>query len=226
MFAPVKRLRTARTPIVLPERALIPKTAEDDPIDYYFRPLTARLYRARLSLASRLLGTGPFESLLEVGYGSGIFLPELARRAGRVAGVDIHGESARVGEMLQRLGVEADLREASLFELPFEEAAFDALICLSVLEHVVELEPALTEFRRVLRPGGVAVLGFPARNPITDTFFRAAGYDPRELHPSGHRDILGAAHAHPALAVEEVARFPRALPLALGGYAGCRLRAR
>ena len=195
-----RRLTPSSGRLILPPRALVPKTAPDDPVDYYFKPLTARIYRARLRLACSLLGDGPFDSLLEVGYGSGIFLPELARRSRRLAGIDIHGESRRVEEMLSRLGIEADLREASLFEMPFADGEFDALVCLSVLEHITELDAALTEFRRVLRPGGVAVLGFPVRNPITDAFFRAVGYNPREIHPSSHRDILAAARGHKAFA--------------------------
>jgi SAM-dependent methyltransferase len=210
--------------IALPPRRLLPKTADDDPVDYYFKPLTARLYRARLRLAGELLGPGPYESLLEVGYGSGIYLPELARRSRRLAGVDIHGESARVAEMLERLGVAADLREASLFELPFGDGEFDGLVCLSVLEHIRELDAALAELARVVRPGGVLVLGFPVRNVVTDTFFRAVGYDPRRLHPSGHGEILAAARGGAGLSVEREAWFPRFLPLALAGYAGCRAR--
>ena len=198
--------------LALPPRALLPKTAPDDPVDYYFKPLTARLYRARLRLAGSLLGRGPYESLLEIGYGSGIYLPELSRRARRLTGIDIHGESESVGEMLSRLGVSADLRDASLFEMPFADGEFDALVCLSVLEHITELDAALTEFRRVLRPGGIAVLGFPARNPITDLFFRAVGYNPREIHPSSHRDILAAARRHSGFAVVREAQFPRLVP--------------
>lgn len=211
--------------LALPPRALVPKTAPDDPIDYYFKPLTARLYRARLRLAGSLLGSGPYESLLEVGYGSGIFLPELARRTKRLTAVDIHGRSERVSEMLSRLGISADVREASLFEIPFPDGEFDALVCLSVLEHITELDAALTEFRRVLRPGGIAVLGFPVRNPITDLFFRAVGYNPREIHPSSHRGIIAATRAHSGFSLDREGQFPRVAPLDLAGYAGCRCRA-
>jgi 2-polyprenyl-3-methyl-5-hydroxy-6-metoxy-1,4-benzoquinol methylase len=203
----------------------VPKPDEDDPVDYYYRSLTARIYRARLRLAVDLLGDGHLGSVLEVGYGSGIFLPELERRAERVSGIDIHHDSARVQEMLSALGLAADLRESSLFEMPFENDTFDVLVCLSVLEHITELEAALSEFHRVIRPGAIAVLGFPVRNPATDIFFRLVGYDPREIHPSSHRDILGAARAHPGFVVEEEARFPRLAPLDLAGYAGCRCRA-
>ena len=210
----------------LPPRSLVPKPDADDPVDYYYRPLTARLYRARLELAVDLLGVGRYPSLLEVGYGSGIFLPELARRTDRLVAVDIHPESARVEEMLRRLGIEAELRQASLFELPFEDGELHGLVCISVLEHLTELDAALDELRRVLRPGGVAVLGFPARNPLTDAFFRLASYDPREIHPSSHGDILAAAERHPRFEVDARSHFPRFLPVALSAYAGCRCRAR
>jgi predicted SAM-dependent methyltransferase len=127
--------------------------------------------------------------------------------------------------MLASLGLDADLRDASLFEMPFADGEFHGLVCLSVLEHIVELDAALDEFRRVIRPDGIAVVGFPVRNPVTDTFFRAVGYNPREIHPSSHRDILAAAHRHPGFAVEREERYPQRAPLDLAGYAGVRCRA-
>jgi SAM-dependent methyltransferase len=209
----------------LPPRALVPKTAPDDPIDYYFKPLTAHVYRARLALALRLLGDHVFDHLLEVGYGSGILLPELSGRCNRLAALDVHGQEARVEHMLSHLGLSADLRNASLFEMPFGDGEFDGLVCLSVLEHITELTRALDEFRRVMRSDGTAVLGFPVRNPITDGFFRAVGYNPREIHPSSHIDIADAVRAHPGFALEAEDRFPRRAPAYLTAYVGCRCRA-
>src|SRR3954464_12441523 len=103
--------------VALPPRGSLPKPDADDPLDYYYRPLTARIYRARLRLAMRLLGEGPYESLLELGYGSGILLPELTRRARRVAAIDVHDQRDAVERALRALDVEAELRQASLFEL-------------------------------------------------------------------------------------------------------------
>jgi SAM-dependent methyltransferase len=206
---------------ILP-RGAAPKTGADDPVEYYYRPLTSRLYRGRLRLGARLLGATRFGSLLEVGYGSGIFLPELARRTDRLAGLELHSEAARIEELLRRFGVEAELRRGSLFEMPFADGEFDALVCLSVLEHLSDLDAALDELRRVVRPGGVVVLGFPVRNPVTDALFRLAGYDPRVLHPSGHRDILASIGRHPGFRVERRSHLPRVVPLALAAYAGCR----
>lgn len=211
--------------LLVPPRDVVPKTGPDDPLDFYYRPLTGALYRGRLRLALDLLGGERYRSLLEVGYGSGIFLPELARHTDRLVGAEVHDEAPRVEEMLRLLGVDAELARASLYDLPFAEGEFDALVCLSVLEHMTELDGALSELRRVLRPRGVAVLGFPVRNPLTDAFFRLAGYKPRELHPSGHCDILAAARRHSGFAVEREGRMPRLLPTAVAGYAGCRCRA-
>ena len=219
-------MSVSRRTIVLPAPGVAPKTAPDDPIDYYYRPLTGRLYRGRLRLASDLLGDGPFDALVEVGYGSGVFLPELARRTTRLAGLEIHDAADRVAAMLESLGAEAELRHGSLFDMPFETGEFDALVCLSVLEHVRELDGALDEIRRVLAPGGVAVLGFPVRNIFTDTFFRLVGYDPRRIHPSSHADILAAAERHPGFELERRAHLPPVLPLDLAAYAGCRVRRR
>jgi SAM-dependent methyltransferase len=209
----------------LPPAGLAPKTHADDPVDYYYKPLTGRLYRSRLRLVGDLLGPGSFASLLEIGYGSGIFLPELARRTDRLVGIDIHGESKRVEEMLDLVGESAELLHASLFELPFDDGEFHALVCVSVLEHIVELERALDEFRRVVVPGGTVVLGFPVRNRLTDGFFRLVGYDPRAIHPSAHTDILRAVERHRGFALERRAWLPRPLPLDLAAYAGCRCRA-
>src|SRR5687768_1243456 len=121
--------------IVIPARGLAPKTDDDDPIEHYYRPLVGRLYRGRLQLARRLLGRGRYPSLLEVGYGSGVFLPALARLADRVAGIDVHPARAEVERMLEQLGVDAELRDASLYELPYADGEFAGLVCLSVLEH-------------------------------------------------------------------------------------------
>lgn len=209
----------------LPGKGTAPKTGADDPVDLYYRPLTRTLYRGRLRLALRLLGERRHRSLLEVGYGSGVFLPELAGHTDRLVGVDVHGEAGRVSAAMRALGVEVELVRGSIHGLPFASGTFEAVVCVSVLEHVADLGSALSEIRRVLAPDGVAVLGFPVRNALTDAFFRLNGYEPRELHPSDHREILEAARRTRGLGVLRVARFPAALPLALAGYAGCLLQA-
>jgi SAM-dependent methyltransferase len=208
--------------LVVPPRGALPKTSVDDPVDYYYG-LTAPLYRARLALAARVLGSG-HGALVDIGYGSGIFFPELARRAQRLVGIELHEDSG-VREGLAKLGIEVELRKGSIYGLPARDGEFDAAVCLSVLEHLESLEPVLLELRRVLVTGAVAVLGFPVRHVATDAFFRVFGYDAREMHPSSHEDILRALHAAPGFVFDGAATFPRFLPLGLSAYVVCRLRA-
>lgn len=52
--------------------------------------------------------------------------------------------------------------------LAFRDGSFDRLLCSHVLEHVADDAAALRELRRVLRPGGLAVLQVPLREGDTD----------------------------------------------------------
>jgi ubiquinone/menaquinone biosynthesis C-methylase UbiE len=209
-------------PLYIPERRFVPKSEFDDPIDFYYRPLTGWIYRDRLEMSISMLGEQKSEALLEIGYGSGLLLPELARRTQRLVAIDIHGQVPEVYRMLEHEGVKAELHQGSLFEMPFADGEFDALACFSVLEHLTDLDGAMREFSRVTRPGAVLALGFPIRNFITDAFFRVAGYEPRKLHPSSHRDIEQAIRRQPRLSLDRIRVFPRLAPIDLGLYFSCR----
>lgn len=207
--------------VYIPARTVVPKTDDEDPIDYYYRPITGTIYRSRLAMSVSLLGSRTYDSLLEIGYGSGVLLPELARHADRIAGIDLHDCVDAVHTMLRGEGVSADLRTGSLFELPFDDGTFDAVVSFSVFEHLTELDAALREVVRVLRPGGRFVAGFPVRNLVTDAFFRWAGYDPRAIHPSSHSDIERAIRRAPGLQFDRRRIMPAFLPADFALYEAC-----
>jgi ubiquinone/menaquinone biosynthesis C-methylase UbiE len=209
-------------PLYIPERGVVPKSEFDDPIDYYYRPFTGKIYRDRLEMSISMLGEGKSEALLEVGYGSGLLLPELARRTERLVAIDIHGQVAEVYRMLEHEGVKAELHQGTLYEMPFADGEFDAVACFSVLEHLTNLDGALREFSRVTRPGAIMAFGFPIRNFVTDAFFRLAGYEPRKLHPSSHRDIERAILRQPLLRLDHVQVLPGHVPVDIGLYFSCR----
>jgi predicted SAM-dependent methyltransferase len=54
-----------------------------------------------------------------------------------------------------------------LTALPFADGTYDLVYASHVLEHIRDDEAALREIRRVLRPGGLAVLPVPIVNPVT-----------------------------------------------------------
>src|SRR5258707_11683579 len=91
---------------LLPEEILV-KTGPVDHADWNYRPLLGSIQRSRFRLVLRLLDGERFARLLEIGYGSGVFLPELARRCDDLHGIDIHDEPERVAASLQKLDVKA-----------------------------------------------------------------------------------------------------------------------
>jgi ubiquinone/menaquinone biosynthesis C-methylase UbiE len=108
-------------------------------------------------------GIEPGMAVLEVGPGNGRYTVEFARRAGpagRVAAVDIEPKMiARVRERAATAGIaNLEARVADVYDLPFEDSAFDAVAMITVISEIPDPVRAMREFHRVLKPGGI--LGF------------------------------------------------------------------
>ena len=70
----------------------------------------------------------------------------------------------RLSNTAAGLGLEIDTVATEAEYLPFEDESFDLVFGHAVLHHIPDLERAFSEFRRVLRPGGViAFAGEPSR---------------------------------------------------------------
>lgn len=67
-----------------------------------------------------------------------------------------------------------------LHEIPFEENSFDMILCNHVLEHVTDDRKVMSEFLRVLRPGGFAILQVPLEPKRESTFEDPSITDPRQ----------------------------------------------
>jgi len=88
--------------------------------------------------------------VLEVGCGWGQLAARVAAElAAEVVAIDL---SPRMVELAKQRGVDARVGDAQ--ELPFEDAEFDCVAANWMLYHVPDLDRALAEFARVLRPGG------------------------------------------------------------------------
>ncbi len=57
---------------------------------------------------------------------------------------------------------------ADVRDLRYKDGSFDCVVCVSVLEHVFEIEKAISEIYRVLRKGGVAIINTPFLYPLHD----------------------------------------------------------
>src|SRR3989338_1317026 len=101
--------------------------------------------RLRLRCVLEHMGTERFSRLLEVGYGSGLLIPELSRRASGVVGLDTHDRGRDVCEMLKLEGVHGvvELFQGSVTAIPSPDQLFDACVAISILEHVGNIDLAI-----------------------------------------------------------------------------------
>lgn len=179
----------------LMERSAYLRTDRHDPLPLYYTPVFGGLYRGRLDLCLNALQPGG--RVLEVGYGSGISFLNLGDTFGEVHGIDLHRRAGPVRGIFAARGVSAKLCTGSVFGLPYADACFDAVLCVSILEHLqpVDLPLAVSEIARVLRTGGRFVYGIPCERPLMRAAFRLLGYDIREHHFSTERHVSKAADA-------------------------------
>jgi ubiquinone/menaquinone biosynthesis C-methylase UbiE len=94
-------------------------------------------------------------AVLEVGPGFGPATEVLAARAGRLTALEIDPGLAR--SLRERLGERVEVVEGDATAMPFGDAAFDAVVCFTMLHHVPSAEAQdrlFAEVARVLRPGG------------------------------------------------------------------------
>jgi SAM-dependent methyltransferase len=95
--------------------------------------------------------------ILDVGCGTGANLEMLAAY-GAAEGVDVSTDALAFCRA-RGLG---NVRQGAAEHLPYEDGAFDLVTALDVVEHLDDDVAGLREMRRVLRPGGRALLFVPA----------------------------------------------------------------
>jgi ubiquinone/menaquinone biosynthesis C-methylase UbiE len=111
----------------------------------------------------RILNVRPREQILDVGCGQGFFARALAQAGAKVIGVDVAGE-------LVKLAKEQSGKNETYLVLSAEKLSgladnrFDAAICVLALQNIKNLQIAVSEISRVLKPEGrfVLVLNHPA----------------------------------------------------------------
>lgn len=205
-------------------RELLVRTGPVDHADWNYRAVLGWIETRRYRLLLRLMGEERFPRLLEVGYGSGVFLPELARRADEVSGVDIHDKAADVTRALAQDGVLALLKQGVAEALPFEDASFDAVVAVSVLEFVSDMDQTARELGRVLAPGGTLFVVTPGKSALVDLGLRILTGKSAKKDFGNRRELVIPALER-IFRVTRVLQFPFAAP-GVKLYTALRLRHR
>jgi SAM-dependent methyltransferase len=163
------------------------------------RALIERFHRRILGLVQRSGAT----SILEVGCGEGFVLRHLREQLGPrdLAGLDYRPAALAVARTLVP-GVPLQVADAR--HLPYRDGAFDLVLCLEVLEHLVEPSVALAELRRVARRGALLSVPhepyFRLANLLRGQNLGAAGNDPEHCQhwgPAAFAAFVGSAFPHP-----------------------------
>lgn len=156
---------------LLPEKYVI-KTGDVDHGNWNFKPFLGIIMRSRFRLITKILAEKYEESLLEIGYGSGVFLPELEKYAKKICGIDIHNKPDEVSKNLLKNNVKAELVCGGAEKMKWKDNSFDIVVAVSALEFVSDLEAVCSEVKRILKPKGSFVLVTPGQSPILDFGFK------------------------------------------------------
>jgi len=126
--------------------------------------------RAHYTRVGEWLPAGIGGRVLEVGCGPGRYVALLAAMGYDVIGVDpiefpLWTEIAAIRPVVFRSGVKAE-------SLPFPDASFDHVTCISAMLYFEDVNAALAEMRRVLKPGGRLYLRTVNRNNMSRRWLR------------------------------------------------------
>jgi SAM-dependent methyltransferase len=137
------------------------------------------LYRRRAARVETMCGGRPGR-VLDIGCGSGLLLQEFRRRGWRCEGTELSERIA--GRARRTAGIR--VRVGELTALHFQGSRFDAIVLWHVLEHVPDPAGVLAEVARLLRPGGIVMVGVPNFGSPEARLTRAGWYHlavPRHL---------------------------------------------
>ena len=143
----------------------------------YLTPKRIASYHDLLSTCARQGIAFDGRSVADVGSGTGYLLRLIhaAAPSASLAGFDTYRE---ITELARHLCPAACFHERDLFSLDGQDlGAFDVVICMEVLEHMIDPEEALRQLLRMATPGGQLLLTVP--NGRNDTF------PPLEPYPNG-----------------------------------------
>lgn len=187
---PVKKIE------LLPRDKLI-QTGRVDHADWNYRPLLSLVMRRRFALIDGLLPAQPVQRLLEIGFGSGVFMPELSQRCRELYGIDVHGEVPAVQARLEQLAVHALLSQQDAAHTDFPDGFFDVVVSVSALEFIERIETAARELARIVARDGRLVAVMPQKSALVDFALHVAtGENANRDYGSRRERVLPALLEH------------------------------
>lgn len=168
------------------------------------------------------LGASRPRRALDLGCGTGGFVPGLAELSDQVVAADFDASFLRT---CRARGLEDTVHVAG-DRLPFGSARFDLACLFDVLEHLADDRGALCEVYRTLRPGGHVCISVPAYPALFSNNDRIAGHHRRYTRRSLAAVLESAGFEVERNTHANVLLFPLILPVVLATKAWEALRPR
>jgi SAM-dependent methyltransferase len=125
---------------------------------YEATPLLGPVLRRQQDEALRRLSARPGERILDLSCGPGRGINEISAAGATPVGLDT---SLHMLQSARSAGLRDPLVRGDACKLPFGNSTFDGVLCTNAFHHYPDPPGALGEMRRVLKPGGRAVLVDP-----------------------------------------------------------------
>jgi len=168
----------------------------------------------KFKIALELTGDKKYDHFLDIGFGSGIFLPELANRSKNLTAIDVHDHVDLVKKVIDSRNISANLIKANILNMPFADNSFDGILCLGVLQYVKDTPKAIKEIKRVAKPGAKIIIGIPILNWLTKLCLKLVDHsDPNKIDGK-----IIIKHAQNNLQIKKIKKYSKFLPLNLSLY--------
>ncbi|MGH9217486.1 MAG: class I SAM-dependent methyltransferase [Acidimicrobiales bacterium] len=123
--------------------------------------------------------------VLDVAVGTGLNLPFYDTDL-KVTGIDLSPAMLDIArQRAAGVGRDVDLREGDAHHLPFENASFDTIVCTFSLCNIPDPHQAVSEMRRVLRPGGRLILVDHIRSTSRPIYWLQKAIEPISVRIDG-----------------------------------------
>lgn len=140
------------------------------------------------ALIKKLLAPKKSDKILDVGCGTGYMLRFITPKGGNGTGLDISKHAIKRAKTSYPT-LSFDVGDAT--RLPYKDKQFDKIYSFNTIEHLDNQEQALQEYKRVLTPDGILVIGTNVRNSLSWQLFKLfLGGDPTHTREFSEQEFI------------------------------------
>lgn len=133
--------------------------------DYYLSKAAKHFMRRKIETALSFGKIKKGQSCLEIGSATGVFSFEFVKFGIDLTSIDLSRENIKIAkEKNMERGARIDFRIGDVENSEFEDGVFDGVLSFSTLRYVPGIKKALSEIKRIIKPGGYIILDFPNKN--------------------------------------------------------------